>query len=375
MRRRCAARCRRAGTKGLCFICAKKDCYVAICPSRCPSCLNQLFPGAFSSKTCVVYAATEPIAANITNARGRVVSVQCFSYLLDKWTARQAHRPRAHDQAAANKSEQHAAADEPERRFATVAAAEPNGALDEPEQRVAIAAAVPAEPGSALVEPEHHAAVNEPPPPWTALTVPNSRTRRLAHARALARAAVAAASRANTDASASRVARAPNAHARRGFFDAQDEADEQRRIQDGNEAQENELLRIPAVNFFEAHEDGQLRIQAENKAQDEAQENELLRVQVQDAAAERARAAAEARCDNEPERRVANAAAAKPGGAPLEPEQHAAANKPEQRVAITIAAEPGSVLVEPEQHIAADSSRRLWSRSRGPGELSLRDVD
>ena len=116
---------------------------------------------------------------------------------------------------------------------ATVAAAEPDGAPDEPEQRVAIAAAVPAEPGSAPVEPEHHAAANdnEPPPPWTALTVPNSRsrTRRLAHARALARAAVAAASRANTDASASRVARAPNAHARRGFFDAQDEADEQRR--------------------------------------------------------------------------------------------------------------------------------------------------
>ena len=145
----------------------KKPCFI-----RCPSCFDKSCPGTFSSKTCVVYAATEPIAA-----------------------------------------------------------AEPEGAPDEPEQRVAIAAAVPAEPGSAPVEPELHAAANEPPPPWTALTVPNSRsrTRRLAHARALARAAVAAASRANTDASASRVARAPNAHARRGFFDAQDEADEQRR--------------------------------------------------------------------------------------------------------------------------------------------------
>ena len=135
------------------------------------------------------------------------------------------------------------------------------------------------------------------------------------------------------------------------------------------------MLRIRAVNFFEAHKDGQLCIQAENKAQDEAQDNELLRVQVQDAAAERARAAAEARCDDEPERRVANAAAAaKPGGATFKPEQHAAANEPEQRVAITIiAAEPGSVLVEPEQHVAADEQPPPLVPQ--PGELSEREVD
>jgi len=163
--------------KGRCFICAKEKCYVAVCTAKCSTCGEKLCPGAFSSKTCVVYAATEPIAANITNAQGRVVSVRSFSYLLDKWTARQAHRPRAHDQAATNKSEQHAAADKPERRFATVAAAEPDGVPDEPEQRVAIAAAVPAKPGSAPVEPELHAAANEPPPPWTALTVPYSRSR------------------------------------------------------------------------------------------------------------------------------------------------------------------------------------------------------
>jgi len=58
--------------------------------------------------------------------------------------------------------------------------------------------------------------------------------------------------------------------------------------------------------------------------------------------------------DDEPERRVANAAAAKPGGALVEPEQHAAANEPEQRVATTIAAEPGDAPVEPEQHVAAN---------------------
>jgi len=68
----------------------KKPCFI-----RCPSCFDKSCPGTFSSKTCVVYAATEPIAA-----------------------------------------------------------AEPEGAPDEPEQRVAIAAAVAAEPGSVPVEPE-----------------------------------------------------------------------------------------------------------------------------------------------------------------------------------------------------------------------------
>ena len=79
---------------------------------------------------------------------------------------------------------------------------------------------------------------------------------------------------------------------------------------------------------------------------------------------------------NEPEQRAAITIAAEPGSAEtalFEPEQHAAANEPEQRAAITIAAEPGSAPVEPKQHAAADEPPPPLAPQ--PGELSEREVD
>jgi len=88
--------------KARCLICAKESCYVAVCPAKCPTCGEKLCPGAFNSKPCVVHATAKPVAANVTNALGRVVSDRTFTHLLEQWTKWQKGRPRAHAATATN---------------------------------------------------------------------------------------------------------------------------------------------------------------------------------------------------------------------------------------------------------------------------------
>jgi len=47
-----------------------------------------------------VRASAKPVAANITNALGKVVSDRTFTLLLEKWTTWQKGRPPAHAAAA-----------------------------------------------------------------------------------------------------------------------------------------------------------------------------------------------------------------------------------------------------------------------------------